>query len=108
MSQLKQNFEAYRAQILASVAQNRVYPTVPYSTFEAWITSILTNVGTLIDAECAQNTPAIGAGQVMPIATTTTPRYESGTWPKVEAVTTPLPQNTSVFEVNAADNYFLK
>jgi len=101
MTQLKQSFEAYKATIMASVAQNRV-------CLEAWITSILTNVGTLIDAECAQNTPAIGAGQVMPIATTTTPRYESGTWPKVEAVTTPLPQNTSVFEVNAADNYFLK
>jgi len=50
MTPLKQNFETYKSQIMASVAQNRAYPLVPYATFEAWITTILTNIGGMIDA----------------------------------------------------------
>lgn len=92
MSILKQQFEEYRAQIAASVAQNRAYPSVPYATFESWITSILDNVGNMINAAEAQNAPLCSAG---------TPAYPA-------SVSAPAPHNTAIFEMKSDDDYFLK
>jgi len=88
MVQLKQNFEAYRAHITASVAQNRVHPNVPYATFESWITSILTNVGAMIDAASARNAPSYSAPPSVP--------------PKLYETICDTPQNTAIFEMQSA------